>query len=146
MPYSTQLPAMSKEHSDWTPVSLSDFSTAVERLDASSANWVIFQNRFLIAIDQKDVLRQFDGSNLKPSALKEDAMEAEKKRHTKELTSWRKKEMLAKYLLTQKLPDSMFMKYFHKGSVANIWSVIVEEFTEKSMLMWSSLHSEFMHM
>ncbi len=102
---------MSKDNSDWTPVSLSDFSADVERLDSSSANWVVFQNRFLIAVDQKDVLGQFDGSNPKPSALKEEATETEKKKHTKELASWQKKESLAKYLLMQKLSDSTFMKY-----------------------------------
>jgi hypothetical protein len=137
---------MSKDSSDWTPTSLSDFSAAVERLDASSANWVIFQNRFLIAVEQKEVLGQFDGTNPKLSALKEEATDSEKKKHAKELTAWQKKESLVKYLLMQKLPDSTFTKYFRKGSVANIWSAIVEEFTEKSMLMRSSLHSEFINM
>ena len=136
----------SKENSDWTPVSLSDFSAAVEHLDLTGANWVVFQNRFLIAVEQKDVLGQFDRSNPKPSPLKEDATETEKKKHTKELASWQKKESLAKYLLMQKLPDSMFMKYLQKGTVADIWSAIVEEFTVKSMLMCSNLHLEFINM
>ena len=136
----------SKENSDWTPVSLSDFSTAVEHLDSTGANWVVFQNHFLIAVEQKDVLGQFDRLNPKPSPLKEDAMETEKKRHTKELASWQKKELLVKYLLMQKLPDSTFMKYLRKGTVADIWSAIVEEFMAKSMLMHSNLHSEFINM
>lgn len=89
---------------------------------------------WVLAIDQKEVLWKFDRTKPKLSVLKEDATEAEKKKDAKELTSWQK-EILGKYLLTQKLPDSMFTKCFHKGSVATIWLAIVKEFTKRGMLM-----------
>jgi hypothetical protein len=58
--------------------SLSDFHNAVEKLDSSGANWVMFKSRFMIAIDQKDVEGHFDGSESKP-VLAESASEDEKR-------------------------------------------------------------------
>lgn len=123
-----------------------DFANAVEGLDLAGSNWVVFQNRFLIAIRQKKILGQFDGTNPKPSVLGEGATKTEKKTFVKELASWQDKEDLVHYLLTQKLPDLIFTKYLQKETVADIWKAIVKEFTYKSMLMQSNLHLEFMAM
>jgi hypothetical protein len=76
----------------------------------SRANWVVFQNCFLIAVHQKKVLCQFDRTNPKPS-LKAESTEMEKKAFVKELAAWQDKEDLASYLMMQKLPDSIFTKY-----------------------------------
>lgn len=58
---------------------LLDFANAVEGLDLAGSNWVVFQNRFLIAIRQKKILGQFDGTNPKPSVLGEGATKTERK-------------------------------------------------------------------
>ena len=50
-----------------TSTSLTDFSAALDKLDQSGSNWVMFQHRFLIAIRQKKVLGHFDGSSVKPA-------------------------------------------------------------------------------
>ena len=57
---------------------------------------------------------------------------------------WQEHEDTALYLLSQKLPNSIFSKYWRKSMVAKIWLAIHVEFTQKSMLMHSSLHSDFM--
>ena len=57
---------------------------------------------------------------------------------------WQEHEDTALYLLSQKLPDSIFSKYWQKLMVAKIWWAICIKFTQKSMLMCSSLHSDFM--
>ena len=57
---------------------------------------------------------------------------------------WQEHEDTALYLLSQKLPDSIFSKYWQKSMVAEIWSAIRVKFTQKSMLMCPSLHSDFM--
>ena len=125
--------------------SLSDFHNAVEKLDSSGANWVMFKSRFMIAIDQKDVEGHFDGSESKP-VLAENASEDQKRTFEAESKAWKKKEKLALYLLSQKLLDSTFAKYMHKESVAKMWSALVSEFSQKSMLMEANLHSEFIAM
>ena len=45
--------------------SLMDFSAALDKLDQSGSNWVMFQHCFLITICQKKVLGHFDGSSVK---------------------------------------------------------------------------------
>ena len=124
------------------PTSLSDFTSAVECLEANGSNWVIFQHQFTIAVQQKKVWSQFDGTSPKPSESPATSTAATE--HAKKVSDWNERETLAKYLLTQKLPDSIFTKYLRKNTVAEIWSALVTEFTKKSMIMKSNLHSEFM--
>ncbi len=127
------------------PTSLSDFASAVDRLEANGSNWVIFQHRFTIAVQQKRVWGQFDGTSPRPSeASSPTSSVTASEEQKKKLSDWNERETLAKYLLTQKLPDSIFTKYLRKDTVAEIWSALVTEFTQKSMIMKSNLHSEFM--
>ena len=46
------LPTMSAPQS-LTPGSLTDFVNAVEKLDATGSNWVVFERRFVIDVKQK---------------------------------------------------------------------------------------------
>lgn len=63
-----------------------------------------------------------------------------------ELKQWIKKEKLALYLLTQKLPNCIFATYVDKPSIAEMWAGIILEFSRKSILMKVNLHLEFMNM
>jgi hypothetical protein len=72
--------------------------------------------------------------------------DVDNKAHAKLLAAWQKKERLDRYLLIQKLPDSMYAKYVRKATVAEMWEAIVTEFTHKSMYMQSNLQQEFMSM
>jgi hypothetical protein len=65
---------------------------------------------------------------------------------TSDLEKWQNNESLAKYLLITKMLDSVIAKYSHHSTVAKKWKAIVKEFTSKSMMMQSSLYSEFMAM
>lgn len=126
-----------------TAPSLSDFAAAVDKLDASGSNWVMWQNRFMIAVRQKRVWSHFDGTSAKPVHMIPGVPSSAT---DKAIEDWTDKEDLARHLLTQKLPDSIFSKHMRKTTVAEIWSAIVTEFTNKSMLMKANLHSEFMAM
>jgi len=125
--------------------SLSDFAAAVDKLESNGSNWVMWQSRFTIAVQQKEVYGHFDGSATKPTmpdGLTGDAKTAKEK----EILMWNKKETLAKYLLTQKLPDQIYAKYISKTSAHDMWKGLVTEFTKKSMLMKANLHAEFMQL
>ncbi|KAF8237482.1 hypothetical protein L208DRAFT_1247106 [Tricholoma matsutake] len=124
-----------------TPVSISEFGSAVDKLDASGKNWVTFQGCFIIAVKQKKVFGHFDGTDIKP-VLSLPTMEDE----AKALTAWQEKEDTVMYLLSQKLADLTLTKYMRKDTVAAMWSAIVLEFTQKSMLIRSNMHSKFMAM
>ena len=66
-----------------TSVSISEFGSAVNKLDSAGKNWVMFQCHFIIAVKQKQVFRHFDGTDTKPT-LSSPTTETE----TKALTAW----------------------------------------------------------
>lgn len=51
------------------------------------------------------------------------------------INAWQEKEDLAKYLLTQKLLDVTFMKHCAKENITAVWTVITQEFSQKSILL-----------
>jgi gag-polypeptide of LTR copia-type len=65
---------------------------------------------------------------------------------TKALNAWQEKEDTAMYLLSQKLADLTLIKYMWKTTVTEMWSAIVLEFTQKSMLVHLNMHLKFMAM
>jgi len=110
-----------------TSVSISEFSSAIDKLDAAGKNWVTFQHHFIIAVKQKQVYGHFNGTEVKPT-LSSPTMEDE----TKALTAWQKKKNTAMYLLSQKLADSTLTKYMWKSTVAEMWSAIILEFHRRA--------------
>ncbi|KAF8992540.1 hypothetical protein BDQ17DRAFT_1253823 [Cyathus striatus] len=111
---------------------LVNFSLAVDRLDSSGENWVIFKTQFEGAMRAQKVWKHFTRQAVK---LKEDSLELE---------AWQEKEDLASHLLMQKLPDFILTKYMSRPSVAQKWSGIVSKFMNKSMLMQNNLHMKFL--
>ena len=130
---------MSTDMTTTTNVSLSDFTALVEKLDATGLNWLLFQSRFLVAMEQKEVIEHFDSSSVKPTLGEGSPTDVDNKAHVKLLAAWQKKEWLGRYLLIQKLPDLTYAKYVCKATVVEMWEAIVAEFTHKSMYMQSNL-------
>ncbi|KAF8726049.1 hypothetical protein AX14_008146 [Amanita brunnescens Koide BX004] len=97
----SMLRKMSTDVTTTSNVSLSDFSHAVEKLDAAGSNWVLFQSRFLIAVEQKEVLEHFDGTSKKPALGGESPSDAELKTYKKDLAAWQKKEFSHKSMHMQ---------------------------------------------
>ncbi|GBE84202.1 hypothetical protein SCP_0601800 [Sparassis crispa] len=123
-----------------TLVSLSEYANAFEKLDTTGRNWLMFQHRLEIAVRQKGVWPHFDGSSKKPVAADPNKPTTDE---TDLIQEWQKKENLALYLLTQKLSDTTVTKYRRRSSVTEIWSAIVSEFTQKSILIRSNLRTQF---
>lgn len=123
--------------------SLADFSSAFEKLDATGKNWMTFQQCFEIAIRQKKVWGHFDGTSLHPTPADPAAPTAAEQTV---IDAWQEKEDLARYLLTQKLPDITFTKHRHKGTTAAIWNAISQEFQQKSMLLHANFRTQFLNM
>ncbi|TFY51058.1 hypothetical protein EVJ58_g10760 [Rhodofomes roseus] len=123
--------------------SLTDFNSAFDKLESAGKNWLTFQQRFQIAVRQKKVWSHFDGSSPCPIPA---APTAPTQAERTALDTWQEKEDLAMYLLTQKLPDVTFTKHRRKGTVAAIWAAIVQEFSQKSMLLRANLRTQFLNM
>ena len=128
-------------------ISLDDFVTDVEKLDANGTNWVTFYGQFITAARQMGVYEHFVGSNPRPSLANEDAASsAEKRTYAKELAMWDRNENLALYMLSLKLPDTIFVKFINVLLVTKVWAGLVEEIKKKLLRMQSNLRSEFMNM
>ncbi|KAF8984487.1 hypothetical protein BDQ17DRAFT_1183054, partial [Cyathus striatus] len=109
-----------------------NYSQTIDKLNSTGANWVMFRTRFIAAMKAQKVWKHFTGDATKPA---EDSTES---------AAWQEKEDLASYLLMQKLPDLILVKYLSKPTVAQMWSGIVNEFTSKSVIMQTNLHMKFL--
>ncbi|KZT02296.1 uncharacterized protein LAESUDRAFT_614166, partial [Laetiporus sulphureus 93-53] len=115
---------------------IDNFTAAVDKLDSTGRNWIIFQKRFTIAAKQKEVYSHLTGAAARPVHA-----DPAKPTPTEDaaIASWDKKENLAMYLLTQKLHDVTLTKHLRKGTVAEIWSAVMQEFTQKSLLLRATM-------
>lgn len=114
---------------------------AVEKLDLAGRNWVVFQKCLTVAVHQWKVIKHFTGeAGARPGFADPDKPTAAEKTA---LTSWEEKEDLVMYLLTQKLDDTTLTKHMRKGTVAEIWAAITQEFMQKSLQLHASLRLKF---
>lgn len=122
---------------------LSDFISGFEKLDPKGKNWLVFEQQFTIAVRHKEAWDHFDGSSKKPIAADPDKpTKAEKDA----IAGWEKKENTALYLLTLKVAPGTYAKYKRKGTVADVWTGIVAEFSSKSLLARSNMRRDFLNM
>src|SRR5882762_6774919 len=88
---------------------------SVPKPDPRGENWAIFKIRFQNAMEAKDKWEHFD----------------EKFKCPVETDEANKAQRMAKYMLTQQLPDSTVVRSQKCKTVAEQWSSIVKEYTEK---------------
>ncbi|KZT68740.1 hypothetical protein DAEQUDRAFT_671028, partial [Daedalea quercina L-15889] len=117
-------------------LSLANFSSTFEKLDAAGKNWLTFQQHFQIVVRQKKVRNHFDGTMPCPVPAAATGLTPEEQATA---NAWQEKEDLAMYLLTQELPDITFMKHCRKGTAAEIRGAIIQEFTQKSLLLCANM-------
>ncbi|KAI0823342.1 hypothetical protein BC628DRAFT_1282527, partial [Trametes gibbosa] len=133
--------------------SLGDFINGVEKLDSKGKNWIVFEQQFTVAARQKEVWDHFTGKSphptvvepaatattMEPSAGSADMETKPPDIDETAIAAWEKKENLALYLLMLKIVPVTYAKHKRKGTVANIWTAIVAEFSSKSLLTRSNL-------
>jgi len=145
------------------PTSLSDtLPSSIPKLDASGMNWAIFAVCFQDAVKAKGFWGHFTGAKPHPTAdisgakavAVTAAVPAEGDKvpppilTAEELAvaqkQWDKDELSAKSLLTQKIPDSTFMRIHTKKTVRERWEAIVTKYTEKGAYAQTDLRKEFL--
>ena len=115
----------------------------IDRLESNGRNWFTFREHLTTVVKRNGVFDHFDGSRPKPVLGNGIPTDEELAAHMKSVVAWMKRKQLAMYLITVNLPDLIFVKYMCKGTVAEIWSGLVFEFTLK---YGSVLCGEFMRM
>ena len=127
-----------------TTASLSDsLPSTVPKLDASGNNWAIFVFHFQDAVEAKGYWGHFDRSVTHPTAADPTKPMSDE---TAKIAQWDKDERSAKFLLTQKLPDSTVVLIHAKVTVKERWNAVVKEFSKKSAYAQMDLWAKFMAM
>jgi hypothetical protein len=108
-----------------TPISIPN----VPHLEPSGTNWAIFLLWFQEAMEANQKWGHFDGTSTCPTAVDPDKPTNVKKAAQAE---WDQAETVAKYLLSQCLPDSAAMRLCNITSVVDRWTKVKAEYSIKS--------------
>ncbi|KZT29569.1 hypothetical protein NEOLEDRAFT_1056780 [Neolentinus lepideus HHB14362 ss-1] len=82
--------------------------STIPKLDPSGVNWAVFSERFQDAVRAKRLWGHFDGTTIAPDGPADAANPTAAE--TLRIETWSNNEATARYLLTQKIPDSALMR------------------------------------
>ena len=85
----------------------------------------------------------FDSTNMRPSAAVPATPSADE---TKAMEQWDHEDLITRYLLSQRLPDTTAMRLSAYLTVASCWNRVNEEYTAKSVYAQNDLESSFFDM
>ena len=109
-------------------------------LEPSRSNWAIFSLRFQEAMEANHKWGHFDRSSKRPASVDPDKPTDEEKAAQVE---WDQNETVAKYLLTQCMPDSATMCLHPITLVADHWTKVKNEYSVKSQYAKVNLLTAF---
>jgi hypothetical protein len=112
--------------------------SSVPKLEPTRTNWTIFTFHFKVAVTTKGHWDHFDETNVCPVYM------APTTDDTVKAAQWDKDEMIVKWLLTQKIPNSTLMHIHGLATVTAMWSVIKAEYTEKGAFAQMELRMCFL--
>ncbi|ETW80100.1 hypothetical protein HETIRDRAFT_322796 [Heterobasidion irregulare TC 32-1] len=125
------------------PISTDTLPSNVPRLDPKGTNWVIFSICFKDAITAKKKWGHFDSTAPHPSFIVAVGAALSKKQLAT-IQTWDDNEASAKYLLSQRLPDSTVICTNKIAMVAARWASIVTDYTAKSAFAQTAVRKEFL--
>ena len=101
--------------------SIEQLPTNIPRLEPNGVNWVIFSMRFWEAMQATHRWDYFDGSKPHPEPKDKDKpMDAE----TEARDKWDYKDLIARYLLSQHLPDTTTIRVSGYSTVKERWEKV----------------------
>jgi hypothetical protein len=118
-----------------------EFNQSVEKLKTDGSNWIMFQCRFTIAMNDCELYDHLTGGAVNPLPVD---MAKPTNAEKASLKEWQKNENKAMSLLISRLNDSTFTKYMRKTTIAEIWAGLVTEFSMRSMLKCSNMRADVM--
>src|SRR6266702_2672092 len=117
--------------------------TSIPRLEPNRSNWAIFSMRFQEAMEANQKWGHFDSTTPCPVlANATTPTDAE----AKAVANWRQDEIVAKYLLSQCLPDSTTVHLKSLTSAKERWTKVKTEFSVKSQYAEADLLTAFLEM
>jgi hypothetical protein len=122
---------------------IEDLPTDIPHLKPDGTNWTIFSLLFRKAMQAIHEWGYFDGTKPRPtpndpSALTNAEKEAQKR--------WNHEDVVARYLLSQRLPDSTFMRISQYQTAQAHWTHVNDEYVTKSVYALDRLEQAFLDM
>jgi transposase InsO family protein len=114
--------------------------STVPKLDPTGSNWAIFSIRFQEALSACDRWGHFDGTKKMPESVNKTPSQEEQNA----IDAWEKEERIARYMLSQKLPDSAVVRVHKLKTVAEKWAAVSAEYTKKGLFARIELRNTFM--
>ena len=125
-------------------------STPIEQLPAnipclepSGINWAIFSMRFREAMKATRRWGYFDGTKSHPEPKDKGNVTDDE---TEAIEKWDHEDLVARYLLSQHLPDTTAICLSHYKTAKERWEKVNHEFMAKSMYMQKDLEQSFFEM
>ncbi len=126
------------------PAAMSDpLPTSIPHLEPNGSNWAIFSMHFQEAMEANQKWGHFDGTTPCPAPADTNApTDAE----LKAVVNWNQDETVAKYLLSQHLPDSTTVCLRALVSAKQCWDKVKTKFSVKSQYAETDLLTAFSKM
>jgi hypothetical protein len=135
---------MSAPASSSAPAPLTEqLSATIPRLNSEGANWAVFSMRFREAMQTTHRWGYFDGSKAHP-APKDKANPSETE--TEAMERWDYEDQVARYFLSQRLPDETAMEVSTYQTAKERWDAVMQEYTAKSAYAKNDLEQAFLEM
>jgi hypothetical protein len=128
------------------PVTTDTLPTNVPKLDIKGTNWAIYSLHFQVAIEAKELWKQFDRTNPKPvgSPMTSGGTTTVSPLDPVALAQWQKHKNLMKHLLTQHIPNSTALCVQNLTDIVAMWKEIMHEYTEKGAYAQTDLRTKFL--
>ena len=117
--------------------------TNIPRLEPDGSNWAIFAIRFREAMQANRRWNFFDGTYTRPKA--NDASNVTSA-EAESMAKWDYDDQVARYLLSQRLPDSTAVRMGPYTTAKARWDRVHAEYTAKSVYAQNDLESTFYEM
>jgi gag-polypeptide of LTR copia-type/Zinc knuckle len=115
----------------------------IPRLKPDGTNWAIFSIRFCEAMQATRRWGYFDGTTPCPSP--KDPAEPTKD-EIEAIKQWEREDLVTRYLLSQYLPDTTFMRLYKYSTAQLRWKHVNDEYTAKNACVQKNLEQAFFEM
>jgi hypothetical protein len=117
--------------------------TSIPRLEPTGSNWAIFSMQFQEAMEANQKWSHFSGSPARPAPANASKATDEE---TKAMSDWDQEEVVTRYLLSQRLPNSTAVHLKTITSIKERWDKVKAKFSVKSQYVETDLLTAFNEM